>query len=138
MKVGGRRHRGRRCKQGMNRFTWDMRYPDARDFPGLIMWAGSTRGPLAPPGKYQVRADRKRRHEDGGLSHHAQRSGQRPSPMPISSSSSSWRSQINDRVSAANEAVLRIRNVKDQITDRGGKTTDAAIKRRPPKRWPTS
>ena len=34
----------------MNRFTWDMRYPDARDFPGLIMWAGSTRGPLAPPG----------------------------------------------------------------------------------------
>ena len=32
-----------------------MRYPDARDFPGLIMWAGSTRGPLAPPGRYQVR-----------------------------------------------------------------------------------
>ena len=39
----------------MNRFTWDMRYPDARDFPGLIMWAGSVRGPQAPPGKYQVR-----------------------------------------------------------------------------------
>ena len=37
-------------KQGVNRFTWDMRYSGARDFPGLIMWAGSVRGPQAPPG----------------------------------------------------------------------------------------
>src|SRR4029078_2731616 len=43
------------AKQGMNRFTWDMRYPGARDFPGLIMWVGSTGGPQAPPGKYQVK-----------------------------------------------------------------------------------
>ncbi len=43
-----------RFKQGMNRFTWDMRFPDAPDFPGLIMWAGSVRGPLAPPGTYTV------------------------------------------------------------------------------------
>ena len=41
--------------KGMNRFTWDMRYPNARDFPGMIMWAASTRGPAAPPGRYQVR-----------------------------------------------------------------------------------
>ena len=42
-------------RQGMNRFTWDLRYPGARDFPGLILWAGSTRGPVAPPGRYKVR-----------------------------------------------------------------------------------
>jgi hypothetical protein len=42
-------------KQGLNRFVWDTRYADARTFPGLIMWAGSTRGPVAPPGNYQVR-----------------------------------------------------------------------------------
>src|SRR5205085_8852545 len=41
-------------KQGLNRFVWDTRYPDARDFDGLIMWAGSVRGPAAPPGTYQV------------------------------------------------------------------------------------
>ena len=39
---------------GMNRFSWDLRYPNAREFPGLIMWAGSTRGPIAPPGRYKV------------------------------------------------------------------------------------
>src|SRR4029077_18594775 len=36
-------------KQGLSRFVWDMRYPDAKDFKGLIMWAGGVRGPAAPP-----------------------------------------------------------------------------------------
>ncbi|WP_457652102.1 WD40/YVTN/BNR-like repeat-containing protein [Rhodocaloribacter sp.] len=40
---------------GMNAFRWDMRYEDAETFPGLIMWAGTTRGPRAVPGVYQAR-----------------------------------------------------------------------------------
>ncbi|HEV3139510.1 MAG TPA: hypothetical protein VGY57_03285, partial [Vicinamibacterales bacterium] len=40
---------------GLHRIAWDMRYPGATDFPGMIMWAGSTRGPQAPPGTYRVR-----------------------------------------------------------------------------------
>jgi photosystem II stability/assembly factor-like uncharacterized protein len=41
---------------GMNRFEWNMRYPDATPVPGdYIMWGGTTRGPLAVPRKYQVR-----------------------------------------------------------------------------------
>jgi photosystem II stability/assembly factor-like uncharacterized protein len=40
---------------GLNRFVWDFRYSDATRFPGLIMWAGQTRGPRAVPGAYQVR-----------------------------------------------------------------------------------
>jgi hypothetical protein len=36
--------------------------------------------------------------------------------------------QLSERVSAANRAVIRIRSIKDQITDRIGKTTEAAIK----------
>ncbi|MBI4549041.1 MAG: glycosyl hydrolase [Ignavibacteriae bacterium] len=40
---------------GMNPFVWDMRYPDAVKVPGAIMWGGSTRGPRAMPGTYQVR-----------------------------------------------------------------------------------
>ena len=44
-----------KLKEGGNRFVWNMRYPDAEGFKGLIMWAGSLRGPLAKPGTYQVR-----------------------------------------------------------------------------------
>ena len=42
-------------KAGTNRFVWNMRYKDAKSFDGLIMWAGSTRGPQAAPGTYKVR-----------------------------------------------------------------------------------
>ncbi len=30
------------AQAGLNRFVWNLRYPDATSFPGLIMWAGST------------------------------------------------------------------------------------------------
>ena len=42
-------------KAGLNRFIWDLQYPDAEDFPGMILWGGSVRGPEAPPGEYLVR-----------------------------------------------------------------------------------
>ena len=41
-----------KVEPGLNTFTWNMRYPGAESFPGLIMWSGSTRGPVAPPGTY--------------------------------------------------------------------------------------
>jgi len=40
---------------GMNRFVWDLRYPDAATVQGAILWAGTTRGPVAVPGTYEVR-----------------------------------------------------------------------------------
>jgi hypothetical protein len=40
---------------GLNQFIWDLRYPDASRFPGMILWAGMTSGPKAVPGTYQAR-----------------------------------------------------------------------------------
>ncbi|GIW82833.1 MAG: hypothetical protein KatS3mg105_4640 [Gemmatales bacterium] len=42
-------------KKGMNRFVWDMRYPKAESFDGLVFWAGTLQGPKAVPGTYQAR-----------------------------------------------------------------------------------
>jgi len=62
---GGGRGRGRggfggpakpENKAGVNTFTgWDMRYPDATSFRGMVLWAAGTTGPMAPPGTYRVR-----------------------------------------------------------------------------------
>jgi len=42
-------------KGGNNTFEWDMRYPGAADLDGRqILWSGSTVGPKAIPGAYQV------------------------------------------------------------------------------------
>ena len=43
------------AKAGMNLFDWDMRYPGAHTVPGDKTTEGVGRGPLAPPGSYQVR-----------------------------------------------------------------------------------
>lgn len=42
-------------KQGVNRFVWNMRYPDAESFPGMVVWSGGMTGPMALPGTYKVR-----------------------------------------------------------------------------------
>lgn len=39
---------------GAHRVLWDGRYPDATAMPNAVYRGGGTRGPLAPPGRYQV------------------------------------------------------------------------------------
>ena len=52
-------------KAGGNRYSWDLRYPGATTFEGLIFWgAHADQGPLAVPGQYQVRLTAERRHRD--------------------------------------------------------------------------
>jgi hypothetical protein len=112
-------------KQGLNRFVWDMRYPDARDFTGIILWAGSTRGPLTPPGQYQVRLTA------------AGQTKTQPftivrSPLVRASDADlhaqfALAKQISDKLSAANAAVVRIRELKTQIADRLTKTKDTRL-----------
>jgi photosystem II stability/assembly factor-like uncharacterized protein len=40
--------------QGLNRFTWDLRYPGMERFDNLIMWADMRQGPKAVPGRYRA------------------------------------------------------------------------------------
>jgi photosystem II stability/assembly factor-like uncharacterized protein len=40
---------------GLNRFVWDLRYEEATKVPHAPLWGGSTEGPVALPGNYQVR-----------------------------------------------------------------------------------
>jgi photosystem II stability/assembly factor-like uncharacterized protein len=113
--------------KGMNRFTWDMRYPNAFEFPGLIMWAASTRGPMAPPGRYQVKvtANGVTRTQDFEIRRNAAVPGSTDADLQAQFTLAR---QISERVSEANRAVVRIRELKEQITDRIGKANDAAIK----------
>jgi hypothetical protein len=46
-----------KVEDGVNRFVWDLHYEDAHRVPGYYLWeyGDGARGPLAVPGKYQVR-----------------------------------------------------------------------------------
>jgi len=43
------------AEQGLNRAVWDLRYPGAEKFPGLVLWNRFLEGPRAVPGTYQAR-----------------------------------------------------------------------------------
>ena len=40
---------------GLNRFAWNLSYPPAEGFPGMILWAGGLDGPSAVPGTYKAK-----------------------------------------------------------------------------------
>lgn len=43
------------AREGLNRFLWDLRYPDAAPQPAkTLLFGASLRGPIAPPGRYTV------------------------------------------------------------------------------------
>ena len=103
-------------KAGMNRFAWDMRVQAARDFPGLVLWAGRVAGPIVVPGRYQARVTADGRTQTVPLE---------IAPDPRTDATGAdlqaqfdLAKRINGRVHAANEAVLRLRHMKRQIEDR--------------------
>ncbi|HEX6199399.1 MAG TPA: glycosyl hydrolase, partial [Thermoanaerobaculia bacterium] len=40
---------------GLNLLNWDLEYPGAEDFPGMILWNRNLDGPTAVPGEYRAR-----------------------------------------------------------------------------------
>ena len=104
-------------RAGMNRFTWDMRYGSAKDFPGLIMWSGSVRGPIAPPGAYQVRltAGTDSKTQSFTIVRNPTIAGLTDADLQ---EQFTLARQINQRVGQANEAVTRIRDLKKQLGER--------------------
>jgi photosystem II stability/assembly factor-like uncharacterized protein len=98
---------------GMNRFVWDLHYPGAHRFKGMVFWAGSTRGPLAVPGTYSVRLTA------GGWSMTRPLQVREDSrvrvPLADLQQQFAFLMQIRDRVSAANDAVKQIRDLVQQL-----------------------
>ena len=111
---------------GLNRVTWGLTYPGPTTFQGMVLWGASTNGPAALPGSYEVRLT-----VDG----QSQTQPLRIRSHPLRAvSDADLREQfdlalrIRDKVSEANDAVIQIRNLKQQIADRLGKSSDAALK----------
>lgn len=106
---------------GMHRLNWDLRYTGAADFPGLIMWAASTRGPIAPPGSYSVRVTADGQAETQPFSI------KRETHILADVSDADLQkefdlaTQISKKTAQANQAVLMVRGIRPQIDDRKNK-----------------
>jgi len=100
---------------GLNRFVWDTRYADAVRFPGMILWAGETRGPKVPPGTYQVKltVDGKTLTQNFEI---------KPDPR-LTTAPGDYAKQlelglkIRDKLTETHNAIIQIRDVRKQVED---------------------
>jgi hypothetical protein len=111
-------------KVGINRFIWDMRYEDAKKFPGIILWAASLRGPLIVPGTYvaELAVDGHTETQKFVI----KKDPRTPTTEDDFNKQLELALQIRDRISAANQAVLNIQNARHQL-DGYSKSADSKI-----------
>jgi photosystem II stability/assembly factor-like uncharacterized protein len=110
---------------GLNRTAWNLEYLGPTTFPGMVLWGATTSGPAAPPGDYQVRltVDGKSQTQPLVVKRH---------PLRTTSDADLQEQfnlaiQIRDKVSEANNAVILIRNIKQQVNERLDKSKDPQL-----------
>jgi len=102
-------------EEGMNRFIWNMRYPDAESVPGAVLWGGMLSGPVAVPGIYQVRLKVGERTMT--------QSWEWKKDLRLPTSQEEFQEQfdflikIQDKINEVNRAINRLRAVKKQIDE---------------------
>ncbi|ASV32705.1 VPS10 domain-containing protein [Maribacter cobaltidurans] len=109
--------------QGLNTFTWDLRYPGATTFDGMIIWsARPARGPKAPLGTYKVKM--KTGDYEKTYSFNVEID---PNLKGITKEDLDEQfelaNKIMNKTSDANKAVIKIREMKSYLEDNKSKFT---------------
>lgn len=113
---------------GMNRFSWNLRHPGPTSFPGMILWAADTAsGPRIVPGTYTVRltADGRELRQPFTVRLDPRVTGVTQADLQARFDLAM---RIRNRTSEANDAVLLIRGVRQQVQERLGRTQDATVR----------
>ena len=107
------------AQPGTNLFVWDMRYPDAVAFDGLILYSSDTRGPTAVPGNYRARLTA------GGNSVEQEfeilKDPRVNSPLADLQEQFDFLIKVRDKLSEAHQAVIDIRNLRVDLDYLQGK-----------------
>ena len=104
-------------KEHGNMYSWDMEYPGATRFDGMVLWAASMDGPKALPGVYKVRlsvGDRSQERDFEILKD--PRSESTPEDLQAQFD---FLIEVRDKVSEAHQAIIDIRRVRGQLDHYG-------------------
>src|SRR6266404_1496288 len=110
------------AEAGMNRFEWDLRYPDARGIDGEThLSGGNLRGPVAIPGTYRIKLT-----TDAGSQEQTFAILKDPR---LPTSDDDYRKQltfmigVRDKLSETHDAINQIRRVLAQMKAAGGSSS---------------
>ena len=110
---------------GLNRFTWNLRYPGPFAFPGMVLWGANAKmGPAAVPGTYHVRLTA------NGVTEEQTLLVKKDPRLNVSQEDLQKQfdlaSKLCDQLSQADRIVSKIREIKKQVDDRV--KADASLK----------
>jgi hypothetical protein len=100
-------------KAGGNTFNWNMRYPDATRFEGMILWAGGTVGPKAVPGKYKAKLQVGKESQE--IEFEILKDPRSDASLADLQEQFDFLTGIRDKVSEAHQTILDIRTIKRQL-----------------------
>jgi hypothetical protein len=118
------------AKIGSHRSQWNLRYPGAVTFPGIVLrYATPGEGPVAPPGEYSVRLTVNGASETRRL---VVDKDPRLSDISDADLHEQFRlaMQIRDQTDRAHRGVLEIRSIREQLKQKAQAANDAAITQR--------
>lgn len=100
-------------RAGTQRVFWNMRHPGPTPLPGAVMWGGDAQGPTALPGVYQLTLTAGDERAEGTLELVAD------PRLHVSADELAERFRlllaVRDELSAAHEALLNIRQIREQV-----------------------
>ena len=100
---------------GHNRVAWNLRVPEAKRFPGLVMWAGGTQGPRVLPGTYTVRLTVGDQTVSAPLD--IRQDPRTPTSPADLKAQFDFLMSVHDKLSQVNEQITKIRDVRRSLTD---------------------
>ncbi len=106
-------------KVGLNTMSVRAQYPSFEGFPGMLFWAAGRRPVSAPPGKYTAKLQLDEKELQSVIVHFL------PDPRTHATEQQlieKWKLaiQIRDSVTLANKAVVKIRDLKKSLQEKGG------------------
>jgi len=100
-------------KEGGNTFVWDMHYPGATTFEGIILWAAGTNDPRAVPGDYIVKmtVDGEEQTQEFTILQDPR------SEVELAGLQEQFEflMEVRDKVSEGHQAIIDIRKVRKQL-----------------------
>lgn len=109
-------------KKGGNLFVWNMRYPEAEKFDGMILWWSSLNGPQAMPGKYKVRLTVGKETQEAEFE--ILKDPRSPSTMEDYQKQFDFLMSIRSKVSEAHLAIKEIRDIRQQMKNYSDRVKD--------------
>ncbi len=110
-------------RKGLNRMTWNMRYPDTEKVEGMILWSGGgMTGPLALPGDYKAVLIHNK--DSVEVSFTIMKDPRSSSSLSELKSQFDFLISVGEKLTETHKGIKQIRNIRKQLKDVGDRIKD--------------